>query len=742
MFQLVGYDEVFNGEVAGLWKKASGADESGDAHGISRVVAIMGPQSSGKSTIMNRLFGTDFFTMDEDQGRYQVTQGIWIGFDRNTGTAVIDLEGTDSRERGEDAATFERKSALFALAISEVLIINLWTQDVGRLNASNMLLLRTVLEQDLVLFHDKKSAPLRTKLLFLFRDHDMATPVPQLSNVMNEDLQGIWKQITEGTVHSESQLDEFFDLQFYALPHKVLMPNEFDAACLELRANFQKEDMFKKSYDRQLSLDGFPVFAAGVWETIRRDRELDLPAQRELVAVVRCDEFKREALEAAEEGLAVVKEAISTDDDTKLAAVGGDIVEIVSRAFEVFDENAQRYPEKASSKRAELEASLYALGTGIFDLHADKVMRQLLEAFGARLKSLTSWNGFGKDLEGFVTTATDKFDSLCATNVDYLEPEYQGKREQLSSSIELQARRWRDAAVKSSLQQLQLHYGSSFAPPCAAILDAAAKHVDDVWALVAQLSHKTYRTVKDEASTRFAAEGLALPPDVERSAMNSLKLNCDEETLRQIHGLIGSPSLFLTRVKQCFFDQFRNDANGLPRVWGPDDDITEAYERALEVSVAVANALSHVNRFDLDEPEEIKGSVKHFDDECYMEQIKASLQKEAEAAFAESKRSQEQMKAQMMGIQGQLPVWLVAALILLGFDEAVWVLKNPLLLILCVVLTAVGYVGYVLNIHVFLRDRFRRDMNSVLLRTKRALDQIAPDAPAADASVSSSISMN
>lgn len=73
---------------------------------------------------------------------------------------------------------------------------------------------------------------------------------------------------------------------------------------------------------------------------------------------------------------------------------------------------------------------------------------------------------------------------------------------------------------------------------------------------------------------------------------------------------------------------------------GPDDDITEAYERALEVSVAVANALSHVNRFDLDEPEEIKGSVKHFDDECYMEQIKASLQKEAEAAFAESKRSQ------------------------------------------------------------------------------------------------------
>ena len=43
------------------------------------IIAIMGPQSSGKSTILNELFGTTFEVMDHTQGRHQVTTGIWFG---------------------------------------------------------------------------------------------------------------------------------------------------------------------------------------------------------------------------------------------------------------------------------------------------------------------------------------------------------------------------------------------------------------------------------------------------------------------------------------------------------------------------------------------------------------------------------------------------------------------------------------------------------------------------------------
>lgn len=69
---------------------------------------------------------------------------------------VMDVEGTDGRERGEDQ-DFERKSALFALATSEVLIVNIWEHQVGLYQGANMGLLKTVFEVNLQLFlKDKK----------------------------------------------------------------------------------------------------------------------------------------------------------------------------------------------------------------------------------------------------------------------------------------------------------------------------------------------------------------------------------------------------------------------------------------------------------------------------------------------------------------------------------------------------------------------------------------------------------
>ena len=64
---------------------------------------------------------------------------------------VMDVEGTDGRERGEDQ-DFERKSALFSLASSEVLLVNLWEHQVGLYQGANMGLLKTVFEVNLNLF--------------------------------------------------------------------------------------------------------------------------------------------------------------------------------------------------------------------------------------------------------------------------------------------------------------------------------------------------------------------------------------------------------------------------------------------------------------------------------------------------------------------------------------------------------------------------------------------------------------
>ncbi len=125
------------------------------------LISVFGSQSTGKSTLLNHLFKTEFSVMSETQRR-QTTKGIWMSTNKRPVAAgdaagmadnilVMDVEGTDGRERGEDQ-DFERKSALFALATSEVLLVNIWEHQVGLYQGANMGLLKTVFEVNLQLF--------------------------------------------------------------------------------------------------------------------------------------------------------------------------------------------------------------------------------------------------------------------------------------------------------------------------------------------------------------------------------------------------------------------------------------------------------------------------------------------------------------------------------------------------------------------------------------------------------------
>lgn len=135
----------------------TGAAQSGFNY---HLISVFGSQSTGKSTLLNNLFGTEFGVMSESERR-QTTKGIWMSKNKREGGSesekmadnilVMDVEGTDGRERGEDQ-DFERKSALFALATSEVLIVNLWEHQVGLYQGANMGLLKTVFEVNLQLF--------------------------------------------------------------------------------------------------------------------------------------------------------------------------------------------------------------------------------------------------------------------------------------------------------------------------------------------------------------------------------------------------------------------------------------------------------------------------------------------------------------------------------------------------------------------------------------------------------------
>lgn len=122
-----------------------------------QTISVIGCQSSGKSmaknsiigTLLNKLFHTNFEVMNAEMGRNQTTKGIVFSWDPTRQFLILDVEGIDSRERGDSGHIFEQATSLLALAMSDVFMINMWTQDVGRYTASNIGLLKVVFEMNL-----------------------------------------------------------------------------------------------------------------------------------------------------------------------------------------------------------------------------------------------------------------------------------------------------------------------------------------------------------------------------------------------------------------------------------------------------------------------------------------------------------------------------------------------------------------------------------------------------------------
>ena len=55
-------------------------------------IAIIGPQSSGKSTLLNKLFDTNFEVMNSSVRRGQTTKGVWMAGEKNQKVLIIDCE--------------------------------------------------------------------------------------------------------------------------------------------------------------------------------------------------------------------------------------------------------------------------------------------------------------------------------------------------------------------------------------------------------------------------------------------------------------------------------------------------------------------------------------------------------------------------------------------------------------------------------------------------------------------------
>ena len=693
--QLIDEDQHFSGALFHDHLSQWGMLEAGFGYDIC---AVLGSQSTGKSTLLNRLFGTNFDVMD-DRARQQTTKGIWLcrGMDRNV--LVMDVEGTDGRERGEDQ-DFERKSALFSLATAECVIVNMWENQVGLFQGANMGLLKTVLDVNLTLFQvgrARAGAPKeKTLLLFVIRDYIGTTPLANLESTIRADLQRIWASLTKPEALAGAELGDFFDVSFSALPHKVLQAKEFDEGIAQLQRRFidrsDPQYVFQTEYHKRIPIDGLPHYLESVWEQILQNKDLDLPTQQELLAQFRCDEIAAAAAAAFAAAMTALRSAL--DAGQVLATLGVDMASHRAEALAVFDKDASRYHRGVyARKRADLLLQLNAVLLPFFLAQLKNLHTKLASAFQQAMQEGTRGASydFGRLVEEHVAHALAAFDAetqrLVLPDTDWSVSE---ERMHLEEDLRAVARTLRADETQKLAVRLEKDIRRHLAEPIEAALSEPDAGMWDrvlgVWRDACDIAAALYRE---------RAAHLNTTPDEDAATVGRLHMVAWRALLDRVQEST-SETVLASRLRAFFEDRFRYDASGVPRVWKPSDDMDDAFVQARDATLALIPLYATMQP---ETPPTVAGDedtpswdeARRVLSERRCAELGRRFRREADAAYVEAKRG-------TVSSMTQVPWWMYVVLIVLGWNEAMAVLHSPVYFTLLCMLLASAYVVWRMNL--------------------------------------------
>ncbi|KAL1340702.1 protein ROOT HAIR DEFECTIVE 3 isoform X2 [Arachis hypogaea] len=676
------------------------------------VVSIMGPQSSGKSTLLNNLFRTNFREMDAFKGRSQTTKGIWMA--RCTGiepcTIVMDLEGTDGRERGEDDTAFEKQSALFALAVSDIVLINMWCHDIGREQAANKPLLKTVFQVMMRLF-----SPRKTTLLFVIRDKTR-TPLENLEPVLREDIQKIWDSVPKPQAHKETPLSEFFNVEVTALSSYEEKEEQFKEQVANLRQRFQHSIApGGLAGDRRgvVPASGFSFSAQQIWKVIKENKDLDLPAHKVMVATVRCEEIANEkyATFSANEEWCQLEEAVQSGP---VQGFGKKLNSLLGACLSEYDLEATYFDEGVrSAKQKQLQEKLLQLVQPSFLSALGHIRSGIVDKFKDVFdKALNRGEGFSLAAKNCIESSMAQFDEACADVVIELADWDTSKvREKLRRDIDAHVASVRDAKLSELTSSYEEKLKEALSGPVEALLDEAS---GDTWSSIKKLLRRETESAVSGFSAALA--GFDMDEDTRQKMISNIAdyaRGVVEGKARDEAGRV------LIRMKDRFTMLFSHDTDSMPRVWTGKEDIRTITKTARSASLKLLSVMAviRLDDGDTDNIEKtlavalIDSSSSNVTDRSITtvdplasstwEKVPSSktlitpvqckslwrqFKTETEYSVSQAISAQEANKRNNNWLP---PPWAILALIILGFNEFMTLLRNPLYLL-------VIFIGYLL----------------------------------------------
>ncbi|XP_072979757.1 protein ROOT HAIR DEFECTIVE 3 homolog 1-like [Typha angustifolia] len=276
--------------------------------------------------------------MNAENGRMRITEGIWLARCIRPCMLVMDVEGYDGRERAEDNRAFERQIALLALTISDLMMVNMWLHDIGRVEGGSVPLLRTLFQER------AKLGPGRTKVLVVIRGYDYKTPFEILEKDVVRSMEQLWESIHYQSGQQIVQFSAYIEVLVVALPDAVLQETRFE----------EESDLAGYRQDK-VSARGFSFSVKKIWQTIRNNRRLDIPTHRMMVSIVFCERSAEDSLNLLESH----EDYLSLKSDTEITPM-----EFSKKLENLMDCILFRYDQE----------------TLLYEAHVRNLKRQVLEA--------------------------------------------------------------------------------------------------------------------------------------------------------------------------------------------------------------------------------------------------------------------------------------------------------------------------------------------------------------------------
>lgn len=448
-----------------------------------------------------------------------------------------------------------------------------------------------------------------------------------------EDMSKLWDSTSKPAGLEDSTVHDYFDFQFYGLPHKAYQPDQFvtethklslrfragqkDPALDARKGEFSEEGVFLPEYHRRIPADGVARYAEGIWDQIVNNKDLDLPTQQELLAQFRCDEILREVMVAFDEAVVPFEDkqsqAARLGEPEILGGLGAAIRSSREKAIKSFEAEASRYHKGVyQRKRGELEnnvdARLKALFHGQLSATHKAGINEFSEAVTAAVKAGQK-RGNGYDFAEIVKhetkTALEKYQEVAHSTVleglewSNYEQElalYEKELSEVSARLRRDEMRRLASRVERYVQsRLGETIGLEFnalgsgraggAAPEAGDKPSEKDFWDRIWNVFVETVLDSERKFTDRASSFDASleevdVGLWR---LRRKSWGVLRAKIDEEM---------TEGNLLLKLRENFEDKFRYDEAGVPRIWRPTDDIESIYTRARESTLTLIPFLS------------------------------------------------------------------------------------------------------------------------------------------------------